>query len=65
MYTLLRHKLPNLLFFPFLIGMAKVYLYTPKRYSHFKTMSRNKLFGFQWRILDRIMQRVHMEANDE
>lgn len=52
----MKHKIQNIFLFPVIIGMSKVYINTPERYAVLKELSFNKMFKWQWRLLDKILK---------
>lgn len=52
----MKHKIPNLLLFPIIIGMTRIYIDTPAKYASFKGLAFEKMFKWQWKLLDKILK---------
>ncbi|MDT0160451.1 hypothetical protein [Bacillus sp. AG4(2022)] len=50
----MRHKIPNFFLFPVII-MARLYIDTPEVYNSFKQLASEKMFKWQWRVLEKIL----------
>jgi hypothetical protein len=51
----MKHKIPNLFLFPIIIGLARLYIDTPEKYASFKQLAFEKMFKWQWKVLDKIL----------
>lgn len=55
----LKHLIPNVLLFPVLVMLAIFFLRTPASYQNLKKLSFNKMFRWQWFMLDYILEQIH------